>query len=136
MWWVVLAAGWLGLGVLTGLVAAGRDHDRVLWTVLGLVFPGAALLALLLGYPRSHSAPQRLAPDLEDALRRSRLARALRDAPDTGEDDLVAVTGLPADRVAGELRTLRLLGLVSRNRDRTWRLTPRAAATLDPDEDR
>lgn len=133
MWWVVLAVAWVGLGVLTGAVAAGRDHDRVLWTVLGLVFPGAALVALLLGYPRSHTAPQRLAPDLHDALRRSRVARTLRDRPDQAEDDLAAVTGLPAGRVAGELRTLRLLGLVSRNRDRTWRLTPRAAAALDAD---
>lgn len=136
MWWLVLAVAWLGVGVLTGVVAAGRDHDRVLWTVLGLVFPGAALVALLLGYPRSHTAPQRLAPDLHDALRRSRVARVLQDRPDLPEADLTAVTGLPADRVAGELRTLRMLGLVSRNRDRTWRLTPRATAALDEDADR
>lgn len=136
MWWLLLAVAWLGVGALTGVVAAGRDHDRVLWTVLGLVFPGAALVALLLGYPRSHTAPQRLAPDLHDALRRSRVARVLQDRPDLPEDDLTAVTGLPADRVAGELRTLRMLGLVSRNRDRTWRLTPRAAAALDEDADR
>lgn len=133
MRWLVLALVWVGLGLLTGVVAVRRDHDRVLWTVLGLVFPGAALVALLLGYPRSHSAPQQLAPDLQDALRRSRIARTLRDRPDTTEDDLVAATGLPTDRVAGELRTLRLLGLVSRDRDRTWRLTPRAAAALDAD---
>jgi DNA-binding transcriptional ArsR family regulator len=136
MWWVVLVVAWVGVAVLTGVVAAGREHDRVLWTVLGLVFPGAALVALLLGYPRSHTAPQRLAPDLHDALRRSRIARVLKDRPDLTEDDLAAATGLPADRVAGELRTLRMLGLVSRSRDRTWRLTPRAAAALVGDADR
>lgn len=133
MWWLVVAVVWVGLGLLTGVVAARRDHDRVLWTLLGLVFPGAALVALLLGYPRSHTAPHQLAPDLQDALRRSRIARTLWERPDTTEDDLAAATGLAADRVAGELRTLRLLGLVSRDRDRTWRLTPRAAAVLDAD---
>lgn len=130
VWTVVLVGVWLGQAVLTSEVAVRREHDRVLWFVLGIVFPGAALLALLLGYPRSHSRPGRLAPDLRDALERSRVARTLAEAGDLDEPALVAATGLPEDQVAGELRSLRFLGLARRGRDRSWGLTPRAAAAL------
>ena len=133
MVWVLVAA-WIGLGVLTAEVAVRRQHDRVLWLVLGLAFPGAALLALLLGFPRSHAGPDRLAPDVHDALRGSRVARTLADEGEMDEPALVAATGLPTDRVAGELRTLRFLGLARRGRDRSWGLTPRAAAALDERE--
>lgn len=128
---VVLGVLWLGLAAATSEVAARRDHDRVLWLVLGLVFPGAALAALLLGFPRTHTAPDRLAPDVHEALVGSRVARTLADEGDLDEAAIVAATGLDPDRVAGELRTLRFLGLARRHRDRTWTLTPRAAAALE-----
>lgn len=134
MVWVVVAATWLAVAVTTAWVAERREHDRVLWLVLGLVFPGAALVALLLGYPRTHTPPTRLAPDLQDALRRSRVARALHGRPGSDETAIATTTGQPRDRVVAELRTLRVLGLVQRARDRTWSLSPRAAAALDADE--
>lgn len=134
MVWVVLVAVWLGLGALTAAVAGRRQHDRGLWLVLGLVFPGAALLALLLGYPRSHRPADQLAPDVEAALRGSRVARTLQEGP-MGEPELAAASGVDPDRVAGELRTLRFLGLARRSRDRRWELTPRAAAALSPDRE-
>lgn len=133
MVWVLVVAVWVALGALTAVVAERRDHDRVLWLVLGLVFPGAALLALLLGFPRTQSTRSRLAPDLLDALRHSRVARTLHDRSGLDEEAVQAATGLPEDRVASELRTLRVLGLVRRGRDRTWSLAPRAAAALDDD---
>jgi hypothetical protein len=129
--WVVVVVLWLGQAWLTSRVAVGRGHDRVLWGVLGLVFPLAALLALLLGFPRSHAREGRLAPDMEAAVRNSRVARALAGSAGRTEADLVASTGMDEDRVASELRTLRVLGMASRARDRTWSLTPRAARVLD-----
>ena len=134
MLWVLVAAAWVGLAVLTSVVAVRREHDRVLWLVLGLVFPGAALLALLLGFPRTHAAAGEVAPDVRQALERSRVARVLARSPGTDEASLVAATGLDEDRVAGELRTLRILGLARRHRDGTWELSPRAAAALSTDE--
>ena len=136
MVWVVVVVVWVGQAVLTSAVAARRGHDRVLWLVLGVVFPVAALLALLLGYPRSHTRVGQVAPDVREALEGSRVARTLVRTPGVDEDALVAATGLPEDRVAGELRTLRFLGLARRHRGGTWALTPRAAAVLEAGEER
>lgn len=133
MIWVVVGVLWVGQALLTARVAGAREHDRVLWLVLGLVFPIAALVALGLGYPRTQTAAHRLAPDLEDALRSSRVARALARDPGLDADAIAAATGLPEDRVVAELRTLRVLGLVRRQRDRTFMLSPSAAAALERD---
>lgn len=131
MVWVVLGVLWVGQALLTARVAVAREHDRVLWLVLGLAFPVAALVALGLGHPRSQSTARRLAPDLEDALRKSRIARVLARDPGLDAEAIRAATGLPDDRVVAELRTLRMLGLVRRQRDRTYVLTPAAASALD-----
>lgn len=134
MVWVLVALLWVGQAVLTARVAVARDHDRVLWLVLGLVFPVAALVALGLGYPRSQSTTRRLAPDLEDALRTSRVAGVLARDPGLDAEAITAASGLPEDRVVTELRTLRVLGLVRRRRDRTYELSPVAGTALR-DED-
>lgn len=133
MVWVLVAAIWVGLAVATAMAAQRRGHDRVLWLVLGLVFPGAAWAALVLGHPRTHVPPSRVAPDVAEALHTSRVARALARRPGLDASGLEAATGLPAERVAAELRTLRFLGLVRRSGGGTWQLAPRAAAELAGD---
>lgn len=127
---VVLVVAWVAQAIVTMRVAGGRGHDRVLWLVLGLVFPLAALIALHLGFPRTQAKVGELAPDVAEALGRSRVAQALAGHEGMREEDVVAATGIDDGRVAGELRTLRVLGLVRRGRDRTWSLTPRAATAL------
>lgn len=136
MLWVLVIAGWLGLAALTSRAARERDHDPTLWFVLGLVFPGAALAALLLGYPRSHSRVGELSPDVAQALRGSRVARALRDQPGLDEEGLRQAAGVTRQRVGRELRSLRGLGLVRRGQGRTWTLAPTATAVLADDESR
>lgn len=131
MIWVVVAALWVGQALLTARVAGAREHDRVLWLVLGLLFPVGALVALALGYPRTQARAHRLAPDLEDALRNSRVARVLAREPGVGVDAIAAAAGMPEDRVVAELRTLRVLGLARRQRDGTFVLSPAARASLD-----
>ncbi len=130
MIWVFVAVVWLGTAAATALVAQRHDRDRVVWFALGLVFPGAALAALLLGYPKAAARAGRLAPDVESALRDSRLAATLaREGPMTPAE-LAAAADLPPDVADKEMGALKILGLIRRAGGGTWRLDPRAADAL------
>lgn len=131
MGWTLVVVVWLAVAVATAVVAGRRGHDRVLWGVLGLVFPGAALLALLLGYPKSLRTPGRLTPDVDAALRQNQTARTLAASPGLDMEAISRANGLPVEQVGRELGALRVLGLVRRDRATdTWTLTPRAVAAL------
>lgn len=135
MGWVVLVVAWVAVALLTARVADRRGHDRVLWLVLGFVFPVASLVALLLGRPRSQRGAGRLPRDVAEALHDSRVAAALAEQGASTADEVEAATGLDEGAVTRELRALRLFGLVHRGRDRRWELRPAAAAHLAGDPD-
>lgn len=129
MTWVLVVA-WIAVAAVTARVAVHRGHDRVLWLVLGLVFPVASLLALLLGWPRSHPEAGRLSSDVAAALHDSRVAHALATEGPLTPEQAGTATGLPEKAVDSELGALKLLGLVKRAGGGAWRLSPSAAAAL------
>lgn len=131
MVWALLVVAWLGSAVATAVVAERREHDRTMWFVLGLVFPLAALAALLLGYPKHTARAGRLAEDVESALRESRVAATLATHGPLTADGVAAASGLSEDAVSTELGALKILGLVRKAGAGAWRLAPRAADTLD-----
>lgn len=135
MVWAVVVVAWVGSAVVTAVVAERRERDRTVWFVLGLVFPLAALAALLLGYPKHTAKAGRLAEDVESALRESRVAATLADHGPLTPDGIAEASGLPDDAVSTELGALKILGLVRRAGGGAWALAPRAADALgDPDE--
>lgn len=136
MIWVLVAAGWLGMAAATAVVAERHERDRAVWFVLGMVFPGAALAALLLGYPKVQARAGRLAPDVESALRQSRVAATLaREGPMT-PPELATASGLSPDVADKEMGALKILGLIRRAGSGTWKLDPRAAEALGDDGSR
>lgn len=131
MWWLlVVVPAWAGVAWLTGEVAARHERDRIQWVVLGLLFPGGALVALLLGFPRSDTAHGAVPQDVQEALRHNRMAKALLGEPGQTTEALAERFGISPREARGELRSLRLLGLARRDDDR-WTLTPRARSALD-----
>lgn len=135
MVWGLLVVVWLGTAVITAVVAERRDRDRTVWFVLGLVFPLAALAALLLGYPKHAARKGRLAEDVESALRESRVAATLAAQGPLTPDGIAEVCGLSDEAVSTELGALKILGLVRRAGGGSWGLAPRAAEALETDDD-
>lgn len=135
MVWALLAVVWLGTAVVTAVVAERRERDRTVWFVLGLVFPLAALAALLLGYPTHTARAGRLAEDVASALRESRVAATLAAHGPLTPDAVAEASGLSDDAVSTELGALKILGLVRRAGGGAWRLAPRAVDALATDDD-
>lgn len=130
MIWALVAVAWLALAAATAVVARRHQRDRGVWFALSLVFPGAALAALLLGYPKAQARPGGLAPDVEAALRESRLAATLaREGPLTPAQ-LATASGLSTEATDREMGALKILGLIRRAGGGAWRLDPRAAHAL------
>lgn len=135
MLWVGVVVVWLGTALVTAVVAEQRDRDRTVWFVLGVVFPLAALAALLLGYPKHTARAGGLAEDVESALRESRVAATLAAHGPLTPDAVAEASGLSDEAVSTELGALKILGLVRRAGGGAWGLAPRAAAALAADGD-
>lgn len=130
MVWVVIGAVWLGQAWLSGHVATRHDLDRRGWVVLGLVFPFAALVTLLVRSTRPSS--QRVRSDVAESLRRSRVARRLVAEPGLTIDEVAQREALDPAQVKSELGSLRLLGMATHSRG-AWRLQDSAAAVFRDD---
>lgn len=135
MVWAVVAVVWAGQAVVTAILAERHERDRTVWFVLGLVFPLAALAALLLGYPRHTARAGGLAEDVESALGDSRVAATLAAHGPLTPEAIAEASGLPDEAVSTELGALKILGLVRRAGAGAWRLDRRAADALGTGDD-
>lgn len=122
VWVIVSTVVWLLLAATAASMAEDRGQSPALWFVIGLFFPILALIVLAVAFDR-HRGDDPRELTLADAARRNPVARALGERPNSSAHQISEATSLPLKAVAGDLRTLRGMGLAARDDTGRWSLT-------------
>ena len=118
---VLLIAGVIAVAILTGVLAEHHGYNGSAWFVLGLIFPGLALLIVLFALPGRSPTVHDLS--LADAVNVNPTARHLATHEALSAHAIARATGRREKDVVEDLKILADLEAADRDGTGRWSLT-------------